>query len=151
LIALDPTASITAKFDRPFHLAIVIRLTEHQLSTELHVQNTSNFDDLEFQALFHNYFRAPSSEVLVFPLHHQSYYDKTAPTEEERNTLKEETRVDVDVKKYTDFVYENAPQNYELTWPQGGIQIKTIELKDLVIWNPQETGRKIVDMEDGGW
>jgi glucose-6-phosphate 1-epimerase len=132
-------------------LAIVVRLTEHQLATELHVQNTSTSDGLEFQALFHNYFCAPSSEVLISPLHHQSYYDKTAPTEEERSTLKEETRVEVDVKKYTDFVYENAPQDYEVTWPQGGIAIKTVELKDLVVWNPQETGSKIADMEDGGW
>jgi glucose-6-phosphate 1-epimerase len=148
---LEPTARITAKYNRPFHLALVVRLTAHQLTTELHVKNTSSSDGLEFQALFHNYFRVPSSEVLIFPLQHQSYYDKTAATEEERSMLKEETRAGVDVKKYTDFMYENAPQDYEVTWPQGGIEIKTIELKDLVVWNPQDTGRKIADMEDGGW
>lgn len=124
---------------------------EYQLSTELHIKNTSPSDNLEFQALFHNYFRAPSSEVLIFPLQHQSYYDKTAPTEEERSTLKEETRTGVDVKKFTDFVYPNAPQTYVMTLPLRSIEIKTTALKDVVVWNPQETGRKIADMEDGGW
>jgi glucose-6-phosphate 1-epimerase len=65
--------------------------------------------------------------------------------------LKEETRAGVDVKKVTDFVYPNAPQEYVMTCPRGGIEIKTTALKDVVIWNPQETGRKIADMEDGGW
>jgi len=150
-LTLDPTASITAKYDRPFHLAFVVRLTEYQLDTELHVKNTSDSDELEFQALFHNYIRAPSSEVLIFPLQHQSYYDKTAPNEEERSTLKEEFRAGVDVKRFTDFVYENASQKYEVIWPQGKIGIKATALKDVVVWNPQETGSKIADMEDGGW
>jgi glucose-6-phosphate 1-epimerase len=132
-------------------LAFVVRLTEHQLDTELHVKNTSASDELEFQALFHNYIHAPSSEVLIFPLQHHFYYDKTAPTGEERSTLKEEIRTGVDVKKFTDSVYENAPQKYEVAWPQGSIGIKAIALKDVVVWNPQETGRKIADMEDGGW
>jgi len=151
-LTLKPTASITAKYDRPFNLVFVIKLTEYQLTTELHVKNTSNSDALEFQALFHNYIRAPFDQVLILPLQNQLYYDKTAPTEQERNTSKKETREGVDVKKYTDSIYENTPQKYEVTWPQGGVQIKTTELKDLVIWNPhKEVGGKLVDMEDGGW
>jgi len=150
-LSLEPSASITTKYDRPFHLALVVKLTEYQLSTELHVKNTSSSDGLEFQALFHNYVRAPSSDVLIFPLQHQFYYDKTAPTEEDRAKMKEEIREAVDVKKLTDSVYENAPQKYEVTWPQEGIEIRTTALKDVVVWNPQETGSKIVDMEDGGW
>src|SRR5882762_1436256 len=123
-LALEPTPSVLAKYDRPFHLTFILRLTEYQLRTELHVKNTSTADDLEFQALFHNYLRAPSPEVLIFPLKHHSYYDKTAPTEEERATLKEETREGVDVKEFTDFVYPNAPQKYEVMWPQGRIDIE---------------------------
>ena len=129
-----------------------MKLTEYQLTTELHVTNTSNSDILEFQALFHNYIRAPSNQVLIFPLQHQLYYDKTALTEEGRTTLKKESREGVDVKNHTDSVYENASQTYEVIWPQGGIEIKTTQLKDLVIWNPQkEVGRKLADMEDSGW
>jgi glucose-6-phosphate 1-epimerase len=133
-------------------LAFIIKLTEYQISTELHVRNTSNTDILEFQALFHNYIRAPSAQVLIFPLQHRSYYDKTAPTEEERSTPKKESREGVDVKNHTDSVYENVSQQYEITWPQGGLEIRTSELKDLVIWNPQkQVGSKLADMEEGGW
>lgn len=132
-------------------MVLVVKLTEYQLSTELHVKNTSSSDGLEFQALFHNYIRAPSNEVLIFPLQHQFYYDKTAPAEEDRAKRKEETREGVDVKKLTDSIYENAPQKYEVTWPEGGIGIRTTALKDVVVWNPQEMGSKIVDMEDSGW
>jgi D-hexose-6-phosphate mutarotase len=49
-------------------------------------------------------------------------------------------------------VYENASQSYEITWPGGGIGIKTENLKDVVVWNPQaEAGSKMGDMEKGGW
>jgi len=150
-LTLEPTAHITAKYDRPFYLTFIVKLAEYQLCTELHVKNMSTSNDLEFQALFHNYIRVPASEVLIFPLEHQSYYDKTAPTEEERSTLKEERRAAVDVKRFTDFVYPNASQKYELTWPQGIIEIKATNLKDVVVWNPQEMGSQIGDMEDGGW
>lgn len=150
--ALEPTASIAVKYDKPFKLAFIVKLTEYQLSTELHVRNTSNTDILEFQALFHNYIRAPSGQVLISPLQHQSYYDKTAPTQEGRSTPKKETRAGVDVKCYTDSVYENVSQQYKITWPHGGIEMRTSKLKDLVIWNPQkQIGSKLVDMEEGGW
>lgn len=150
---MQPTLSIKAKYDNPFHLTFVVKLSEFQLTTELHVKNTSSLEGLEFQALFHNYIRVPSADdVLIFPLKDQEYYDKTAATDEERNTLKKETRDGVDVKKFTDFVYPDAPQKYQVTWPQGGIDVQATSLKDLVVWNPQrEAGSKIGDMEDGGW
>ncbi|KAH7930980.1 galactose mutarotase-like protein [Leucogyrophana mollusca] len=156
-LTLEPTPRITAKYDRPFHLAFVVTLAEHQLSTDLHVTNTSTStafppDNLEFQALFHNYIRAPSKDVLVFPLQHLQYYDKTEATEEGRTKAKVETRAGVDVRKFTDSVYEDAPQKYEATWPGGGIDINVKKLKDLVVWNPrEEAGAKIADMEEGGW
>lgn len=123
----------------------------HGLSTDLHVTNTSG-DDLEFQALFHNYIRAPANQVLVFPLQHKRYYDKTEATEEGRNTAKTETRAGVDVGRYTDSVYEDAAERYEVTWPGGGVEIRVTGMKDVVVWNPQQAaGSKIGDMEDGGW
>jgi len=57
----------------------------------------------------------------------------------------------VDVRQGTDSLYENAPQDYEIKWGSGGVRIKTANLKDVVVWNPQEEGRKLADMEDGGW
>ncbi|KAF9241373.1 galactose mutarotase-like domain-containing protein [Melanogaster broomeanus] len=156
-LTLGPTPSIRAKYDRPFHLAYVVTLAEHQLTTDLHVTNPSAStayppDNLEFQALFHNYFRAPANEILVFKLQNNKYYDKTEATEEGRNNAKVETRAGVDVRKFTDSVYEDASQEYEVTWPGGGVEIRAKELKDVVVWNPQlVAGIKLADMEDGGW
>lgn len=150
--ALDPTASIKAVYDRPFHLGYVVTLGKYELGTELHVTNTSMSDHLEFQALLHNYIRAPADQVLVFPLQNKKYYDKTETSEEGRNTGKMETRAGVDVRKYTDSVYEDALDKYEVTWPGGGVEIRVSGFKDVVVWNPQrEVGSKIGDMEEDGW
>lgn len=111
----------------------------------------SSTGPLEFQALLHNYIRAPANELLISPLQNLSYIDKTEATEELRSKPKVETRAGVDVRKFTDYVYENAPGNYEISWPGGTIGVKAVGFKDVVVWNPQETGAKIGDMEEGGW
>ena len=133
----------------------MITLSEHRLSTDLHVTNTVSTDYpshvLEFHALFHNYILAPSHDVLITPLQHKVYYDKTEPTEEGKAKPKVESRAAVDVRDFTDSVFENAPQQYEVTWPGGGISIKSTELKDVVVWNPNEGGRQMADMEEKGW
>lgn len=126
-------------------------LAAHQLSTDLHVTNTSLSDVLEFQALLHNYLRVPADQVVISPLQNLSYYDKTETTEEARVMPKIETRAQVDVKRYTDSVYENAPLEYDISWPTGKIEIKATHFKDLVVWNPQQEGQKISDMEENGW
>jgi glucose-6-phosphate 1-epimerase len=151
---LEPTPDIKAIYDHAFHLAYVVTLAHHQLSTDLHVKNTSSApsDVIEFQALFHNYIRAPSKYALIYPLIGKSYYDKTETTEEGRQASKTEARDGVDVLKFTDSVYEDAGQQYEIKWPGGRVDVRTVSLKDLVVWNPQEeAGKKISDMEDGGW
>lgn len=129
-------------------LAYVITLSEHQLSTDLHVTNNSDSDPLEFQALLHTYYRAPAASVIIQGLSGLTYTDKTqsgAP-----KVL--ESRAVVDVKQFTDFVYENAPHEVKATWPGGGIEIKTIGFKDIVVWNPSSVaGSKMGDMEEGGW
>jgi len=153
-LTLEPKAGITEKYERPFHLAYVITLAEHQLSTDLHVRNTalSTTAPLEFQALLHNYIRAPSSDVLITPLQGLSYYDKTEASEELRAKPKVESRSAVDVKTYTDSVYEDAPGVYEIVSPTGKLEIRAKNFKDVVVWNPQaEAGSKIGDMETGGW
>lgn len=107
---------------------------------------------MEFQALLHNYIRAPANEVTIAPLQGLSYYDKTEATEDLRAAPKTESRAAVDVKASTDSVYENASGTYHVTWPGDGVEIKTKGFKDVVVWNPQEvTGSKIGDMEAGGW
>ncbi len=151
---LGPNPTIQQQYDYPFHLDFVVTLAEHQLSTNLHVKNTglSTSPPIEFQALFHNYIRAPANEVRVSPLTGLSYYDKTEATEEARATPKVESRQGVDVTKFTDSVYENAPGRYDVVWPSGAIEIRATNLKDVVVWNPQqEAGAKIGDMETGGW
>jgi len=143
---------VKAVFDFPVLLEYVVTLAEHELGTDLHVTNQSDKDPLQFQALFHNYIRAPANDVKISPLAGKNFFDKTEVAPEARATPKVEQRNGVDVQKYTDSVYEDAGQKYDVTWPQGGIQIKTEGLKDLVVWNPQETvGKDIGDMEDGGW
>ena len=153
--ALAPTPEMKEQFDYPIRLEFVVTLAAHQLSTDLRVRNVAQDLDrspLEFQALFHNYIRSNSSTVHVTPLTGLSFYDKTEATEEARATPKVEERETVDVRKFTDSVYENAPGKYTVAWKTGEIEIRTVNLKDVVVWNPQaEAGSKIGDMEDGGW
>ena len=151
---MEPNASIKEQYAHPFELAYVVTLAEHELSTNLHVKNTapSTTPAMAFQALFHNYIRAPASDVRVSPLLGVSYYDKTEATEEARATLRKETREGVDVLKFTDSVYEDAPGRYDVLWAAGGVEIVTKNLKDVVVWNPQAAaGSRIGDMEAGGW
>ncbi|KAI0669902.1 galactose mutarotase-like protein [Trametes maxima] len=153
-LTLAPDAAIKVQFDHPFQLEYVVTLAEHQLTTALHVKHTglSTNPPFEFQALFHNYIRASANDVRISPLTGLSYYDKTEATEEARATPKVESRDGVDVRKFTDSVYENAPGNYSIIWPSGAIEVRTQNLKDVVVWNPQqEAGSKIGDMEQGGW
>jgi len=151
-LSLGTTPEVKAVFDFPVFLEYVVTLAERELGTDIHVTNQSDKDPLQFQALFHNYIRAPANDVKISPLTGKNYFDKTEATPGARAAPKHEQRKAVDVQKFTDSVYEDAGQTYDVTWSQGGIQIKTEGLKDLVVWNPQETaGKAIGDMEDGGW
>lgn len=85
-------------YSRPYVLEYVVTLAGHQLSTDLHVKNPASSGNLEFQALLHNYLRAPAKDVLVEPLQHLAYFDKIAGAE------KVENRPGVDVKSPTDSV-----------------------------------------------
>jgi glucose-6-phosphate 1-epimerase len=150
--ALDPTPEVKAVFDFPVFLEYDVTLAECKLGTDLHVTNRPGTGVLQFQALFHNYIRAPANDVTISPLTGKNYFDKTEANAEARVTPKVEDRKAVDVRKFTDSVYEDGGQAYKISWPQGGVRIETEGLKDVVIWNPQETaGKGIGDMEDGGW
>jgi D-hexose-6-phosphate mutarotase len=106
---------------------------------------------MEFQALLHNYIQAPSDDVVVTPLQNLVYFDKTDTLADGQPKQKVESRAAVDIRQGTDSVYENAPQDYEIKWGYRGLGIKTVNLKDVVVWNPQDEGRKMADMEQGGW
>ena len=135
-------------YDRPFLLRYVVTLAEHQISTDLHVKNISGQDKLEFQALFHSYLRVPSALVQVTPLRGVRYRDKTV----ESTPIKTEERDAVRLSQVTDSTYLDASQRYVITWPSGRLDIRSNNLKDVVLWNPQEAlGAKLTDMESGGW
>ncbi|KLO20038.1 galactose mutarotase-like protein [Schizopora paradoxa] len=144
-LTYKPDASLT---EDDVELAYVMTLAEHQLSTNLHVKNASSTKPLAFQALLHTYIRAPSKSIHISGLSQLNYIDKTqsgAPRILEQ-------RATVDVLKFTDFVYEDGPQEYKITWPDGGMNIKAIGFKDVVVWNPNaEASAKLSDMEEGGW
>jgi len=151
-LTLGQTDRIQPKYGREFELAYVVTLAEHQLSTDLHVHNPpGSSQELEFQALFHTYFRVPASDVKITPLHNLGYYDKTQRSDEEKAARRIELREEVRIDRFTDYVYENAPGNYKVTWADGEINIRAKNLNDVVVWNPQEQGKKLADMEDGGW
>jgi glucose-6-phosphate 1-epimerase len=152
IAALEPNNSIRAVYSCPFKLIYNVILVEHQLSMALRVENSSQQSDtLEFQALLHNYIRAPADEVKITPLKGLTYFDKTESTDESRAAPKIETREEVTVSEYTDSVYEDGPLDYKVSWPHGFLNLKVKTFKDVVVWNPQHEGRKIVDMEPDGW
>ncbi|KAI5123750.1 hypothetical protein M0805_000342 [Coniferiporia weirii] len=144
-LTLTPDISLTGDH---VALAYVITLAEHQLSTDLHVTNASTSAPVEFQALLHTYLRAPAASAHIEGLHGLTYTDKTLA-----GTPKMvEKRAVADVQQFTDFVYEDGPGEYVVTWPQGGVNVKAIGFKDVVVWNPNmAAGIKITDMEEGGW
>jgi glucose-6-phosphate 1-epimerase len=152
ITALEPDHSIKEIYHKPFKLAYVITLEEHQLSTDLHIINPSPTEPLEFQALLHTYIRAPANDVSITPLKGKLFIDKTESDPAKRKVLKEEKRSIVDVRAYTDSVYEDTPQNVTVSWPGGGIELRLREFQTLTVWNPQnDVGSKIGDMESGGW
>jgi len=151
-LTLRPNPTIAKLYAKDFQLSYVVTLAEHELSTDIHVSNPSGSEALDFQALLHTYIRAPANEVSISPLLGSRYIDKTEKSIEARNTLKEEKRSVVDVRAFTDFVYEGAPPRVNVSWPGGGMELQLHAFTTLTIWNPQaEAGSKIGDMEENGW
>ena len=149
--ALQPNPTIAKLYAKDFRLAYVVTLAEHELSTDIHVSNPSSSETLDFQALLHTYIRALANEVSIAPLLGKRYIDKTEKSPEARNTVKEEKRTAVDVRTFTDSVYEETPPEVNVSWPGGGLTLKLSGFTTLTVWNPQETGSKMGDMEENGW
>jgi len=145
-LALHPTASTVALHDFPWQLQYVITLAGHQLTTDLNVINTSTDKSFSFQSLLHTYLAAESSSVRITPLTSLTYVDKVKGGAEDV-----ESRSEVDVLEFTDRVYKSAGGQYDVKWNGGHINVKAIGFNDVVVWNPREEGKKMGDMEDGGW
>ncbi|KZO94376.1 galactose mutarotase-like protein [Calocera viscosa TUFC12733] len=143
---LESSEQTEKLFPHPFKLVYTVTLAEHQLTTSLRVYNTGTAP-LAFQALLHNYFRGEAASAGVQPLKGVRFVDKVR--DGARDT---EAREIVDVRSYTDRVYEAAGGAYTLTFPPSAhLSIKTHNLPDVTVWNPQETGSGMADMEPGGW
>ncbi|KZT51569.1 galactose mutarotase-like protein [Calocera cornea HHB12733] len=143
---LQNSAETEKVFPQPFKLVYTVTLAEHQLTTSLRVYNTGA-QPLTFQALLHNYFRGDAAVAQVQPLKGIGYVDKVR--DGARDTEQRDT---VDVRQYTDRVYETAGGAYTLSFPPSThLSIKTHNLPDVTVWNPQETGSGMADMEPGGW
>ncbi|TIB84558.1 galactose mutarotase-like protein [Wallemia mellicola] len=127
----------------PARLIYTVTLTAHQLTSTLHVKNTSSTDVLPFQALLHTYYAGNPNEVGVKGLNGVRYSDKTTGGE---------TRIEsndvVYANKNTDSVYMNTTDEIHLT---NGIKIRKHNLPDTVIWNPSEGAKSMADMHEGGW
>ena len=116
------------------------------------MSNPSTSEGLDFQALLHTYIRAPANDVSISPLLGKRYIDKTENSVEGRNALKEEKRSCVDVRTFTDSVYEDTPPRVDVSWRGGGLVLQLHGFTTLTVWNPQaEAGSKIGDMEENGW
>ncbi|KZS92986.1 galactose mutarotase-like protein [Sistotremastrum niveocremeum HHB9708] len=146
-LVLNPSPAATAKFPNPFKLSYVVTLAEHQLSTDLHVENPGP-STLTFQALLHTYHRGPAQLAAVTPLKGLTYIDKVRDAG--RFT---EDREAVDVHKFTDSVYVDAPGKYHIGWEGADtVEIKSKNFNDVVVWNPGPVaGGKLADMEENGW
>lgn len=138
---------MTAKYPNAFKLTYVVTLAEHQLSTDIHVENPGS-SALTFQALLHTYHRVPSQAATVTPLKGLTYIDKTR----DAGRFTEE-REAVDVHKFTDSVYVDAPGKYHIGWEgTDAVEIKSKNFNDVVVWNPGPVaGGKLADMEENGW
>lgn len=51
-----------AEFKHDYRLSYVVTLAKHQLSTDLHIVNTSKSEDFKFQALLHSYLAVPDAK-----------------------------------------------------------------------------------------
>jgi glucose-6-phosphate 1-epimerase len=139
---------VTAKFPAAFSLSYVATLAAHQLTTALHVTNPSTTSTFTFQALLHTYIRANTALSTVTPFKGLTYINKLKPGFPEEV----ETREAVDVREPADFVYKSAGGEYEVSWGGGlGVEVKAIGFNDVVLWNPGKEGKKMTDLEEGGW
>ncbi|GFZ51797.1 hypothetical protein JCM24511_09565 [Saitozyma sp. JCM 24511] len=146
LLAPPPPTS----FNHSYKLAYVITLAPHQLVTDLHLTNTSSSEDFIFQALLHNYLAVPDANKLQITGLDKGvdYKDKVLGGK----LCTWEGGV-LTIEGETDRVYQKVPSQ-EIKVDDGagsGFKVRFRGFEDCTIWNPQEKGKSMADMEDGGW
>ncbi|RSH81518.1 hypothetical protein EHS25_006875 [Saitozyma podzolica] len=146
LLAPPPPAS----FNHSYKLAYVITLAPHQLVTDLHLTNTSSSENFIFQALLHNYLAVPDANKLQITGLDKGvdYKDKVLGGK----LCTWEGGV-LTIEGETDRVYQKVPSQ-EIKVDDGagsGFKVRFRGFEDCTIWNPQEKGKSMADMEDGGW
>ncbi|KAK4688875.1 glucose-6-phosphate 1-epimerase, partial [Tremellales sp. Uapishka_1] len=137
-------------FAPPFKLAYVVTLSKHQLSTDLHITNTSDSEDFIFQALLHSYLAVPDiRKISIKGLDAGiTYTDKTQNMKEVKWDGGE-----LKISAETDRVYKKVPsQHLELDDGEGSsLKIRFKGFEDAVTWNPSEGGNNMADMEQDGY
>ncbi|WWD22464.1 hypothetical protein CI109_106957 [Kwoniella shandongensis] len=139
-----------SSFQHKYTLAYVITLTEHQLSTDIHITNTGS-EDFIFQTLLHNYLAVPDSTKIKIKgiAEGTTYKDKVLG-----GKLDKWDGSTLTIDREVDRVYQKVPsQEIEVDDGAGsGFKVRFRGFEDCTIWNPTETtGSKIADMEDKGW
>ncbi|WVN91016.1 uncharacterized protein L203_106263 [Cryptococcus depauperatus CBS 7841] len=143
-------SSYPSTFPHQFKLSYVVTLTEHQLSTDLHVVNSGK-EDFIFQALLHNYLAVPdSSKIKITGIDKGTVYaDKVLNFK-----IQEWDGSALVIDREIDRVFQKVPSQ-EIVVDDGtgsGYKVHFRGFEDCTIWNPQETsGSKMSDMEDKGW
>ncbi|KAK6905329.1 glucose-6-phosphate 1-epimerase [Kwoniella mangroviensis CBS 10435] len=139
------------EFQHKYKLAYVVTLSEHQLSTDLHIVNEEESKEFTFQALLHTYLAIPdSSKIKISNVPKgTTYVDKILGGKKV-----ESDGEDIVIDRPIDRVYHKvASQEVHVDDGfGGGYKVRFRGFEDCTIWNPtEETGKKIVDMEDKGW
>ncbi|CAG8609740.1 6794_t:CDS:2 [Acaulospora colombiana] len=127
--------ALRQKWPKKFRLICTVTLAAETLTSTIEVKNedTKSFD---FNTLFHTYYLVPDiSKVSIKGLSNVTYFDKVANGPE---TLDTDDSITID--REVDRIYIGVPNDdvyIDLGYgTSGNFILKTINLKDKVVWNP---------------
>ncbi|KAF2882389.1 hypothetical protein ILUMI_23759 [Ignelater luminosus] len=129
-----------------FKILYYILLKERELHFKITVENTDRKLPLDFQILFHTYFKVPNIyECQIYGLQNCKYIDQT-----DKNFIKENDK-EIVVENFIDHIYCNTPEKLTITNAVGGRNMRILKYNfpDTVIWNPWiEKSKKLRDFGD---
>ncbi|KAG7916028.1 hypothetical protein KL927_003493 [Ogataea polymorpha] len=128
-----------------FELTMVFELFPDRITVNTGLVN-ENVSELEFQFLYHTYFRVPCvRDMYITGLKGAKYLDRL----QTRNGLDGSPMLKVE--EQTDKLYELGKNNREIDILSGNYNVRLTasdNLKDLVVWNPwEENAAKMKDFE----
>ncbi|KAI5477231.1 glucose-6-phosphate 1-epimerase [Pseudohyphozyma bogoriensis] len=157
VFSLKPTPSITAIYKPDFHLLLTVALSPSSLTLTLKTTSPSSADfssRLRFQAVYHTYFRLPStvvpSQCTVTPVKGLKADDRVAGISA---FTVEENEVKVDGPEgEINMLYYSAPDVMKVDYNgEGAANVVKQGMADAVLWccgGPK--GKTIPDLEEGG-